>query len=329
MVFHRDTPFLRPAIASVLGQTVGDLELVLVDNGAALASDQLGALARDPRVRWVRLPTNAGIAAGINAGVAAARADFVALLDYDDVMLPDRLAKQLAWLRDKPALGLVGSGAEVIDGAGNVIGREFCLVDEAAHREYSAFFSGAIAPSTTGRTEVFRMFPHRAAFRWASDFDFAARVVEKFPTAAVPAVLLRYRRYAGQTTVTRRTEQILEEAYVRLLTARRRSGRPEDFDAIARELASRRTPRDIGEIHREFAARLLAEGFARLAVYHARRLVIVSRNVRAVAGAARIVAGAIRGNPRAAPFLARLFFCGPLHALGLRNDGAALSRGSG
>ena len=67
MVFHRDTPFLRPALASALKQTFADFELVLVDNGTGLGADALGELGRDPRLRWVRLARNEGIPGGHNA----------------------------------------------------------------------------------------------------------------------------------------------------------------------------------------------------------------------------------------------------------------------
>src|ERR1043166_9765187 len=77
MVFHRDQPFLRGAIASVLGQTWRDMELILVDNGTGLTSDALGDLGNDPRLRWVRLPTNEGIEKGYNAGIVAFLDPFV------------------------------------------------------------------------------------------------------------------------------------------------------------------------------------------------------------------------------------------------------------
>jgi glycosyltransferase involved in cell wall biosynthesis len=325
MVFHRDTPFLRPAIASVLDQTMRDFELVLVDNGTGLSADDLGAIGRDARLRWVRLGTNEGIARGHNAGVAAARADIIALLDHDDMMLPDRLACQNQFLRAHPELGLVGSGAAVIDASGRRVGKEFCLIDRASHRIYSNYFAGAIMPSFTGRTEVFRKFAYRPALQWAADFDFVTRVAESHAIEAVPRILLHYRRHPAQATVERRAAQVREECYVRLLTARRRRGASEDFGSIARELQDSSSPEIEHAVHREFSDRFLAERFPSQAGYQARRLVVTGGNLRSFARALRVLGSSVRQEPARAFFFSRLFLQGPVHALGLRNAGPLLN----
>ena len=54
-VFHRDSPFLRPAIASILAQTFRDFEYVLVDNGTGMGPEVVGPMGADPRLGWVRV----------------------------------------------------------------------------------------------------------------------------------------------------------------------------------------------------------------------------------------------------------------------------------
>jgi hypothetical protein len=326
MVFHRDTPFLRPAIASVLQQTWRDLELVLVDNGTGLSAEALGPLGVDPRLRWIRLDRNEGIAAGHNAGVAAVGSPFAALLDYDDLMLPCRLERQLARLRAEPRLGLLGAGATTINQDGQRIGREFCVVGVAAHQAYSAWHSGAITPSLAGRTEVFRAFPYRPEFRWSADFDFVARVAERHAMDCLPEVLIHYRRHAGQTTREQRAPQIRDECLVRLLTARRRAGREESLVASAEAvgLAEPGVP-DLVALHAAFGARCLQERFAAQAMYHARRIIATSRAPAAILTATRLAARSIRTQPSQMRFLLQLFFRGPVRALGLSDAGPSLS----
>jgi GT2 family glycosyltransferase len=316
MVFHRDTPFLRPAIASVLGQTWRDLEFVLVDNGTGLTTDALGDLGSDPRLRWVRLPANQGIAAGHNAGVAAAQSEFIALLDYDDLALPSRLERQVALLRADPRLGLVSTLAEAIDETGRVLHREFALAEPEAQRCYVQFAAPFFTPACTGRREVFTTLPYRAAFSYCADFDFVARVADRWPTAIVPEVLLHYRHHAAQTTVQRASRIAAERCAVRLLTARRRANRPEGSDLIDFSAADRIRPADAV---RDYARRSLAEGFTVLAAYHARRTAAEGRTpvdyLRAFGiflRAYRAATAAERGQ------VARMFFSGPVRALGLR-----------
>ena len=317
IVFHRDTPFLRPAIASVLRQTFGELELVLVDNGTGLTADALGESGRDPRLRFVRLPRNHGIAAGHNAGVAAATGEFIALLDYDDFALSHRLERQVAALRADPRVGLVSSLADAIDERDRVLHREFALLDPREQFRYSQYSAPFFTPACTGRRELFVGLPYRESFEACADFDFITRAAERGPIAAIPEVLLHYRHHAAQTTVQRGRRIAAERCAVRLLTARRRAGRDEGVDLLA-------PPRDAsaGDTLRDFASRCLVEDFAVLAAYHARRSFAEQRTPAALAVALRLfvqVWRRARAGERA--LVARMFFTGPVRTLGLRSVG--------
>jgi len=85
--------FIGPAIASARAQTLSDIEIIVVDD---CSPDQtvnavLRAAGDDPRVRIIRLDTNKGPAGARNAALAAARGDWIAVLDADDEMAPQRL----------------------------------------------------------------------------------------------------------------------------------------------------------------------------------------------------------------------------------------------
>lgn len=102
---------LREAVASVRAQTRGDWELLIVDDastdGSAAAAAALAAA--DPRIRALALPRPHGAAGARNAGLAAARGRYVAFLDSDDAWHPDKLARQLAFMRARgAAIGFTG-----------------------------------------------------------------------------------------------------------------------------------------------------------------------------------------------------------------------------
>jgi glycosyltransferase involved in cell wall biosynthesis len=97
---HRGERFLPAALDSVAAQTHPNVETIVVDDGSPDASADL-AEGR-PGVTVLRRPRG-GVAAARNAGIAVARGEFIALLDQDDEWLPDRLARQLAALREHPA----------------------------------------------------------------------------------------------------------------------------------------------------------------------------------------------------------------------------------
>src|SRR5207253_1969061 len=114
MSVHNGAPWVRDAVASVLAQTAGDLELIVIDDGSTDASPELLAAVRDSRVRTERRE-HAGLTRALNRALAMARAPLVARLDADDLALPERLARQRAFLGSHPDVGLLGTGARARD----------------------------------------------------------------------------------------------------------------------------------------------------------------------------------------------------------------------
>ncbi len=315
MMFHRVTPFLVPAVRSVLTQTFRDLELVLVDDGCGRGLEPLGEFGRDPRITLVSRATNGGVAVGHNLAVANARGEILVKLDFDDIALPERIERQVAALRENPHLGLVSSRVDAIDLEGRVTGPEFTLPGERDQYVFSAFTLPGVNPSYSGRREIFERCPYRAEFTSAPDYDFFARALEIAPARGLPEVLTHYRHHPQQVTQERANRMILDACLIRLLTARRRGGRGEDFAGLMAEFASWvRQPPSLAEAYAQFAVRALREGFAPLAVYHARKLLSARRDPAAWARATRVLLGAMRLAPGEAMLLCRLFFTGPLKA---------------
>jgi hypothetical protein len=319
MAYHRPSPFLAPAVRSVLDQTWRDLELVLVDNGTGCGLEPLGPLAADERIRLVRSATNQGIAAANRLAMAQARGEFIALLDHDDIALPWRLERQVSALRAEPRLGLVSGRASCIDESGTVIGREFALQGEREQQVFSAYSNPAPAPSYTGRRAVFERLPWREEVAWAADYDFLARAAELWPMRGVPEEVLHYRVHGTQTTTTHRRQQVLHACVTRLLAARRRAGQAEQLatllSALGRAVSEPPAPQ---EAYAWFARRSLAEGFPLLAVYCARKAFAEDRSPRRLAAGCALLLRASACFHGASGQLVRMFFTGPLRTHGLR-----------
>ncbi|MHB8747306.1 MAG: glycosyltransferase family 2 protein [Gammaproteobacteria bacterium] len=97
--------FIRDAIDSVVSQTCQEWELIVVDDCSQDDTRQIIAdYARDDRrIRLLALSLNSGVAAARRAGIAAAKGQYIAFLDSDDLWLPEKLARQIDFMRKTDA----------------------------------------------------------------------------------------------------------------------------------------------------------------------------------------------------------------------------------
>ncbi len=192
--------FFATALRSILDQTFTDLECLVIDDGstddsAAVASE---AAHRDRRVRLIQRE-NRGLVATLNEGVACARAPLVARMDADDVALPDRLQRQVAFLDEHPQVVCVGGGHWLIDEVDRIIAP---LSAPARHVEIDALsLKGHTAichPAATMRVDAIRQAGgYRQDFYPTEDLDLWLRLAEVGELANLPVPVIRYRVHTG------------------------------------------------------------------------------------------------------------------------------------
>lgn len=192
-------PLLPGCLAGIRAQTMEDFELVAVDDGSQDESGRLleEAAADDPRVVPIRA-AHQGIVGALNRGLAACRGRFIARMDADDRMHPERLAAQLAYLEQHPRCDLAGCwvapygiGKLLTPGA---IRYHDWLNSLAGDGEIKTnlFVDSPIAHSTFfARAELFRRLGGYRDCAWAEDYDFLFRAALAGATFGnVPRVLL-------------------------------------------------------------------------------------------------------------------------------------------
>lgn len=246
--------FLRLAIESVLGQSMRDLELVVVDDGSQDDSAEIvrGYAARDRRVGLIQLPTS-GISVALNAGLEAAGGAWVARLDADDVALPGRLARQLEAARARPDVVVWASWAETIDVTGRTIGRVSTgpLTDAEFARDHAAGLVEILHPTVMlRRTVALDVGGYDARFDGAEDVELWDRVGEVGPILTLPEPLVRFRVHGGSFSTERFADGVRIHRFV---AARRRAtarGDDLDFDGFLAQEATasalRRLGRELG-----------------------------------------------------------------------------------
>ena len=195
MPVHNRAAALPRAIASVLGQTFANFELIVVDDGSNDGSANLAESNADDRIRVIRLTENLGANAARNAGVRAARAPLISFLDSDDIYLPNKLEQVVAEFERRPKLDLLVDSFVKIQGPEallkRVVRRNLKIEDSATFER--ALFTRVLwkaTPAITVRREAIEragMFDE--SLKRMQDFDFLARACATAQCAAIPDVL--------------------------------------------------------------------------------------------------------------------------------------------
>jgi glycosyltransferase involved in cell wall biosynthesis len=182
------------AVRSVLVQTLRDWEMIVIDDGSSDRSGDIVEGFNDERIRLVRESRSAGLAARLNQAVALSRGEFIARMDADDICFPERLARQIARLREDPHLDLIGCGAVVFTNESKLVGEMPVGLD---HRDIVARpFVGFPLPHPTwcGQASWFRNNPYNAELRYAEDQDLLLRSFRHSRLGGLDEVLLGYRQ---------------------------------------------------------------------------------------------------------------------------------------
>lgn len=114
-------PYIADAVRSALSQSVGNLEVIVVDDGSTDDTPQVLAGLKSSRLRVIR-QENRGLSGARNTGIRAARAPFLGLLDGDDIWLPDKAERQLAVLESCPDVTMTYSHSLYLDADGRPTG---------------------------------------------------------------------------------------------------------------------------------------------------------------------------------------------------------------
>ena len=173
--------FLREAVDSILNQTFGDFEFVIVDDCSTDATRQIleEYADRDSRVKLFRNEVNRGIAATRNRLMAEAspESDYFALMDADDIALPERFEKQLEYLEAHPELAAAGSSIWIIDEESRRIGRRDYPSDPRRITAAMIRFNPVSQSSVMIRRSAVKATGlYNPKYRAASDYDYWLRM---------------------------------------------------------------------------------------------------------------------------------------------------------
>ena len=268
---------VESAVASIQEQTVRDIRILVVNDGSTDGSRAIleRMAAADPRVVLLNRE-NGGIVDALNAGLAACTAELVARHDADDLALPDRFARQIAWFRDHPRCSAVSGAVIHIDVNGRELGPKVALdsPDLADPLLYPQKEPYLVHPFLMmRRAAVMAAGGYRHVFH-AEDTDLYWRLQETGELANMDDLLGYYRVHnqsvTGSSTLNGRISAVNSQLSG-LSALRRRSGRP-DIAFPREKLAEFKQAGSLREIVKVGSRGLDADEAARLAAASSTKL---------------------------------------------------------
>ena len=203
--------YLAEAIESILSQTFEDFELWIGDD---CSSDRSLAIVQtyanqDARIHVLANPTNLGVSATRNRLQAQAQGEFIAVMDADDIALPDRFSQQVSFLHDHPEVVCVGGNHALIDAEGRLLTYLALPPDNEAIQQSALAGHGSICHpcAMMRRSTLQQIGGYDESLKSALDLDLWLRLGEVGHLANLQTVVLHYRLHAHSISETRSTEQ--------------------------------------------------------------------------------------------------------------------------
>lgn len=181
---YNTAEFLTETIKSVLSQTFDDFELIIIDDGSTDNTQEVVSGFNDSRIRYIKT-SNRGNYFARNRGLEESTGEYIAFLDADDLWIPEKLEKQIAFLREKKAF-FCSCDTACFFGEDRHTLYEHCVytvMNVAEKSFYESLINGNFVPtsSVVARKECFtRLGFFDTSFQNAMDYEMWLRIVSKF-----------------------------------------------------------------------------------------------------------------------------------------------------
>ncbi|MDR3471216.1 MAG: glycosyltransferase [Devosia sp.] len=203
--------FVAEAISSVLSQSYGNLELIIVDDASQDGSPAIIQGCSDPRIRSFLLTENVGGAAALNAGVREATGAFVAICNSDDIWEPGKLEQQVAIMEAQPGLGACFSDVSWIDEGGEPLDTDQAALLQTfteSNRSRQQWMKRLIergnrlchSSALVRRQAYTRLGPYCDWLRQVPDLHMWLRLLAQYEIFVSPERLVRFRWHSGNTS---------------------------------------------------------------------------------------------------------------------------------
>ena len=194
--YNEPSDIIYQSIASILGQTLNNLELLIIDDSTNPETrNKINELASDKRVTIIRENQRIGFVKALNLGLKQAKGKFIARMDGDDVSVKNRLELQLSFLEKHSQYSVVGGAMNIINEEGIITNIRTYPASSFLLHFWSAFRSPVSHPTIMMRREIIdKGYFYDENFLMAEDTEYWLRLMKNgFKFYNLPDILLNYR----------------------------------------------------------------------------------------------------------------------------------------
>lgn len=197
MTVYNGEVYLRETIESILNQTYKDFKFLVIDNASTDNSREVIGSFNDPRIELVALPENIGQIPALNKGLDMIDTPYVARMDADDISLPQRFERQMAFMESHPFVGVCGTLAIAFQGKKEI---RYIWPCQSEDIKIKLLFECSIAhPSVVLRKSFFdrNRLRYNESLGHSEDWELWQRAGRYFELVNIPEFLIKYRIHEG------------------------------------------------------------------------------------------------------------------------------------
>jgi len=204
--------YLREAVDSILNQTYSNFELLILNDGSSDQTQVILDSFSDPRIKLLQHEKNQGLVCTRNDLVAAARGKYIALLDSDDIALPERLEKQVEFL-EEGAAEIIGADHFTLNELNGKLKKSKQRHSNADIHAMMSVCSPLCNPAVMGIASLFQSHPYQSGTDIVEDYSLWQKLaLEGVRFANIKVPLIYYRMHPNQSSQSKiqRNQQIFQ-----------------------------------------------------------------------------------------------------------------------
>ena len=197
MAAYNGEAYIEKAIQSVLAQSFTNFELLIINDGSTDRTLDIIHKFTDPRIRLVHNDGNKGLTFTRNRGIEEAKGQYIAILDCDDLAMPDRLKTQISFLDANPDIAICGGQAIAIDESGEQTGNLNVIAGDKNISPELVFHNTFINSTLMIKRSAMLAAGGYRDYSPAEDYELSYRISLQHPVANLNEVLVYYRLHGN------------------------------------------------------------------------------------------------------------------------------------